>query len=841
MLRTIDRYKNDRGYILLMVVVMMLVMAVMAFGMNRRAGMRAKMATNQTRSSQTHLGQIAALEDAAWTLNRNPAWRTSSAGEDYVFSGIKYKRFVLDASGYSDVVTVTVTTAPGGLKKLSSSFLVITPTVLYYLIADTDNHSIRRVDTSTGIITTFAGTGSSGYSGDGGAAVSAKFNKPRGIFADEAGHIYIADTDNHRVRMVDAATGIITLVAGSGNDNYDQGSDEDVSPLSAHFKKPRGLYVDASGNIYIADTENCMIRKVDVSTNKINRVAGATNGTDPLCGWSGDGGLATNTRLDKPRGVWVDASGNIYIADTENNRIRRVDATTKIITTIAGNGGSSYTGDNGPATDAELHKPNGVLVDVSGNIYIADTDNDVTRRVDATTKIITTIAGNGSGGYSGDDGPATSASLHKPRGVWLDESGNILIADTDNNRARLVYDDGGTLMITTVAGNGSGDYSGDDGPATLASLRKPHAVCAYEALAPAYLVIADPSNHRIREVNLKTGIITKVAGTLWSGYNGDNRSATSARLYYPFGVHVDPSHNTYIADTYNHRIRKVDGKTGIITTVAGIGSKGFSGDGGPATSARLRYPFNVFLDSVGNIYIVDTYNYRIRKIDAATKIITTVVGDGAAKFRGDGGLATDASIRKAYDVALDSAGNLFIADTHNHVIRKVEATTGIINTVVGQGFSAGFSGDGGLATDARLNAPTGVYVDESGNIYVVDTKNDVIRKVDATTNIINSVAGNGTAGFSGDGGLATLAQLDYPEAVWVDSSGNMFIVDTNNCRIRRVDATTGIITTVAGTTYCGYNGNNQPATDAALYYPSEASVYEPSSLERLPEIYRSSN
>jgi sugar lactone lactonase YvrE len=586
-----------------------------------------------------------------------------------------------------------------------------------------------------------------------------------------------------------------------------------------------------------------MIRKVDVSTNKINRVAGATDGQDPLCGWSGDGGLATNTRLAKPRGVWVDASGNIYIADTDNNRIRRVDATTKIITTIAGNGGGSYTGDNGPATDAELHKPNGVVVDVSGKIYIADTDNDVIRMVydDAGTMRITTVAGNGAGGYSGDDGPATSASLHKPRGLWLDESGNILIADADNNRARLVYDDGGTLMITTVAGNGNGDYSGDDGPATLASLKKPHAVCIYEALAPAYLVIADPSNHRIREVNLATGIITKVAGTLWAGYNGDNRSATSARLYYPFGVHVDPSHNTYIADTYNHRIRKVDGKTGIITTVAGIGSKGFSGDGGPATSARLRYPFNVFLDSTGNIYIVDTYNYRIRKVDAATQIITTVVGDGAAKFQGDGGLATDASIRKSYDVALDSAGNLFIADTHNHVIRKVEATTGIITTVVGQGASAGFSGDGGLATDAKLNSPTGVYVDESGNIYAVDTKNDVVRRVDATTNIINIVAGNGTPGFSGDGGLATLAQLDYPEAVWVDSPGNMFIVDTDNCRIRRVDATTGIITTVAGTTYCGYNGNNQPATDAALYYPSEVSVYEPSSLERLPEIYRSSN
>jgi sugar lactone lactonase YvrE len=421
----------------------------------------------------------------------------------------------------------------------------------------------------------------------------------------------------------------------------------------------------------------------------------------------------------------------------------------------------------------------------------------------------------------------------------VDEVGNVLIADTENHRIRKI---GVTPEnITTVAGDGVASYSGDDGPATTASLRKPHAVCIHEAAAPAYLVIADPSNHRIREVNLNTGIITKVAGTLWSGYNGDNRDATSARLYYPFGVHVDPSHNIYIADTYNHRIRKVDGKTGIITTVAGTGSKGFSGDGGPATSARLRYPFNVYLDSAGNIYIVDTFNYRIRKVDAATQIITTVVGDGVAKFLGDGGLATDASIRKCYDVAVDSAGNIFIAGTHNHAIRKVEATTGIINTVVGQGEQAGFEGDGGLATDAKLNSPTGVYVDATGNIYVADTKNDVIRRVDATTNIINSVAGNGTAGFSGDGGPATLAQLDYPEAAWVDSSGNMFIVDTDNCRIRRVDATTGIITTVAGTTYCGYNGNDQPATDAALYYPSEVSVYEPSSLERLPEIYRSSN
>jgi streptogramin lyase len=824
-------HKGDRGYILLMVVVMMLVMAVMAFGMNRRAGMRAKMAANQTRSSQTHLGQIAALEEAAWTLNRNPTWRTSGAGEDYFFSGIKYKRTVLDASGYSDVVTVTVST-PEGLKQLSTSFRLIPQTVISYLIADSENHRIRRVDTATGLITTFAGTGSSGNSGEDGPAISARLNKPRGVFADQSGNVFIADTMNHRIMKVDPL-GIITRVAGK---QYDGGyHDGDNGPAtSAALNEPDDAAIDGLGNIYIADTKNDCIRKVDTS-GIITTVAGIPYNS----GYSGDGGPATAARLRKPRGVHVDFSGNIYIADADNHVIRKVDGSTGIITTFAGDGSSGDQGDGGPATLARLKKPHAVFSDASGNIYIADSENHRIKKVDGTTGIITTVAGTGSGGDAGDDGPAINALMNKPRGLWIDESGNILIADTDNSRVKKVDTSSG--IITTVAGNGSSGYSGDTGPATSASLNKPRAVCMHEATAPAYLVIADPSNHRIREVNLKTGIITKVAGTLWSGYNGDNRSATSARLYYPFGVHVYASHTTYIADTYNHRIRKVDGKTGIITTVAGTGSKGFWGDGGPATSARLRYPFNLHLDTAGNIYIVDTYNYRIRKVDAATKIITTVVGDGAARFQGDGGLATDASIRKSYDLAVDSAGNLFIADTHNHVIRKVDAATGIITTVVGQGTKAGFEGDGGLATDAKLNSPTGVYVDVSGNIYAVDTKNDVIRKVDATTNIINSVAGNGTAGFSGDGGPATLAQLDYPEAVWVDSSGNMFIVDTDNCRVRRVDATTGIITTVAGTTYCGYNGNNQPATDAALYYPSEVSVYEPSSLERLPEIYRSTN
>jgi len=775
MLGPIRKHKNDRGYVLIVVVLMMLVMAAMAAGMNRRASMQARVTANQTRNSQIHLGQIAALEQAAWTLSRNPAWRTSSSGEDYVFDGITYNRTVVDASitGFKDVVTVKVT-GPGGIKAFSTSFQLIPQTRIFYLIADTENHVIRRVDTTTGIIDTIAGTGNNGYTGDNGPAVEARLDKPRGVFVDSSENIYIADTENHVIRKVDATTREITTVAGDGSHGY-----------------------------------------------------------------SGDNGPATQAQLNKPRGVFVDVLENIYIADTENHVIRKVDATSGEITTVAGDGNHDYSGDNGPATQAQLNKPSGVFVDVLENIYIADTENHVIRKVDGETGIITTVAGNGSGDYSGDGDQAILASLKKPRTVWLDEIGNLLIADTENSRIRKVNVT--TKDITTAAGNGSEGYTGDYGLAINASLKKPHGVCAYESPAPAYLYIADPSNYRIRKVDLKEGFLTSAAGTIWSGYNGDNILATTARLNYPFGVHLDASGNLFIADTYNHRIRKVNAKTGIITTVAGTGSKGFSGDGGPATSARLRYPFSVYVDSAGNIYIVDTYNYRIRKVDGQTQIITTVVGDGSAKFRGDGGLAIDASIMKSYDVAVDKEGNLYIADSHSHCIRKVDATTGIIDTVVGQGTNAGSSGDGGLATDARLNTPTGVYVDAAGNIYVSDTKNDVVRKVDATTQIINTVAGNGTPGFSGDGGLATQAQMDYPEGLWVDSSGNLYIVDTDNCRVRMVDGTTAIITTIAGTWWCGYNGNNQPATDAALHYPSEVSVYEPSSIERLPQIYRQSN
>ena len=837
MLGPLRGHKNDRGYVLIVVVLMMLVIAAMAAGMNRRAGMEARVTANQILNSQVHLGQIAAIQQAAWTLSRHPSWRTSAAGEIYRFSGIDYTRTVLDSSvaDFSDVVTVTVK-APGGSKDFTTSFRIIPQKRLYYLIADAENNVVRSVDTTTGTITTFAGNGTPGFSGEGGPATDAQLNYPTGLWVDQSGNVFIADTMNNRIRMVDPH-GIITTVAGNGS----SGSSGDGGPATdALLDEPEGVAVDGLGNIYIADTQNHYIRKVDSATGTITPYAGKPT----VAGYKMEGGPALNAQLNEPQGLYVDASGNLFIADTGNCMIRKVDALDEKIYRVAGavsgtTPSCGYSGD-GPATEAKLDKPHGVYVDKVGNIYIADEENHRIRKVDNNTPaIITTIAGDGFPAYGGDGGPAVDASMQNPKSVWVDVNGDVLIADNENNRIRKVTLTTGD--ISTVAGNGIAGYWGDHGPAINAWLKKPHGVCAYESPAPVYLYFSDPSNYQIRRVDLEENFLTKAAGTIWAGYNGDNILATWANLNYPFGVHVDASGNVLIADTYNHRIRKVNAKTGIITTIAGNGSKGFSGDGGPATSARIKYPFSLYVDARGNIFIADTYNYRIRKVDGATGIITTVVGDGHKRFKGDGGPATDASVDMVYDVAVDNVGNLFVVDTGNQIVRKVDATTGIIDTVAGQANISGYSGDGGPATNARLNGPTGVAVDSAGNIYICDSTNNVVRKVDATTQIINTVAGNGTPDFSGDGGLATEAQLNYPEGIWVDSSGNIFIVDTNNCRIRMVDGNTGIITTVAGTSSCGYNGNNQPATQAALYWPSDISVYEPSSIEWLPQIYRQSN
>ncbi len=328
----------------------------------------------------------------------------------------------------------------------------------------------------------------------------------------------------------------------------------------------------------------------------------------------------------------------IYFSDVGNSRIRRVDLTTGVITTVAG-GGAGDLGDGGPATDATFSShPMRVTGDRAGNLFVADAHHARIRRIDTATDTITTIAGCGVEGYSGDGSPAVNARIASPHGTALDQEGNIYIADLKNDRIRRV--DASTGIITTVAGNGDHGYSGDDGPATQAMLASPIAVSAGP---DADLYIADHRNSRIRKVDATTGIITTVAGNGKQDFHGDGGPATQAAISLPRDVALDADGTLYIADGGNNRIRRV-APDGTITTVAGTGSTEFSGDGGPALNASLSMPYSIALDRDGNLYVVDTGNYRVRKIDSSTGVITTVAGNGSYGFSGDDGSATEASL-----------------------------------------------------------------------------------------------------------------------------------------------------------------------------------------------------
>jgi sugar lactone lactonase YvrE len=308
------------------------------------------------------------------------------------------------------------------------------------------------------------------------------------------------------------------------------------------------------------------------------------------------------------------------------------------------------------------------------------------------------------------------------------------------------------------------------------------------------LYIAETASHIIRKVDT-TGAITIVAGTGTQGFSGDSGLATAAQLDSPQGLAIDGANNLYIADTHNHRVREINFATGIITTIAGSSAPGFDGDGGSATIAHLNLPTAITLDAAGNLYVADTQNHRIRKVDGITGIITTVAGNGIQGFSGDGSVATAASIDSPNGLAADNA-DLYLADTHNHRIRKINLTSGVITTIAGNG-SAGFNGDGSTADAASVALPHGLTLDASGNLYFADTANHRIRRIDATTGQITTITGQGTQTFAGDNAPAVVASLDTPRATTVSPTGLVTLADTGNQRIRQItpDAT---IHTVAG-------------------------------------------
>ena len=526
--------------------------------------------------------------------------------------------------------------------------------------------------------------------------------------------------------------------------------------------------MDGSGNLLIADSNGNRVRKV-TTDGVISTVAGSGN-----FGYSGDGGPATTAQLASPVGVAADGSGNLLIADWANNRIRKVTAG-GIITTVAGNGGFGFLGDGGPATSALLNTPFGMALDSEGNLLIADSSNGRVRKV-TPAGVITTIAGNGAQGTSsGDGGPATSARMYYPGSVAVSADGSVYIADC-NNRIRKVSTDG---IITTFASSSWQlcilpyyDYY----DLTIGGL-------AFDT--QGNLFVAAPPSNLIYKVT-PSGVISVVAGTGTFGFSGDGGPATAARLSQPLGIALDFSDNLYIADSNNNRIRKVT-PDGVITTVVGVGTVGFDGDGGVATSAKLYYPTSVAVDTAGSLFIADGLNYRVRKV-ASNGLITTVAGDGAYGSRGDGGPPTFAELGYPTTIAVNAAGNLFIADSTNHRIRKVvfaltvPTLTRISPNLGAQGATMNLALDGtSLALPLIIDAGPGITV---SNVKVLSETQATATLTIAPDAVLGPRNINVTTSLGTSGNVPFTVVIPFPDlSITSSHTGNLGVGFNENLMI----------------------------------------------------------
>jgi uncharacterized protein (TIGR03437 family) len=623
-----------------------------------------------------------------------------------------------------------------------------------------------------------------GAAPDGLQTLSATLNTPSAAVADTHGNVFVALKSAHQVVRIDTKPTIPMVWVVAGNGAL--GTSGDNGPAkSATMSAPVSLALDAAGNLYIADSALNRVRVVG-SDGNIRNFAGTGQ-----TGSTGDSGPATAATLTSPTAIAFDSNGNLYIADTGNNIIRKVTPG-GTISTFAGNRGKGNAGNGGQATRASFNAPAGVTVDKSGNVYIADTGNSWIRVV-TPDGLVDRYAGydpsQGTGfGGGGDPTLALNATLNSPGSLAVDSSGNLYFAELGAPRVREITTAG---RVANYAGTGTSGSSGDGGLAASSNI----AVQGICMDAGNNMYIADGANNRVRVVTAADGIINTLAG------NG-------IASYTPRGVAVYQG-VLYFADSNANRVRWYDPSSGQLSVVAGTGAAGFGGDTEPAPAALLRAPLGIAFDGSGNLYIADTGNNRVRLVTASTGVITTIAGNGTASTTGDGGLAVNSTLNQPSAIALDPSGNIYIAERSGQVVREI-TTNGVINTVAGTGIAGAPAAESGVGVQQNLSLPQGLAVDAAGGLLIADSGNNRIRRLTKDGNIA-TVAGSNLGGNTGDGGPATAAALRNPAAVTVDPAGNLYIADTTNNTIRRVD-TNGTISTVGGNGTAGYNGDGSPAT-----------------------------
>jgi uncharacterized protein (TIGR03437 family) len=638
--------------------------------------------------------------------------------------------------------------------------------------------------------------------GDGGPATSALLEAPQAVAADSNGTLYIADAGNGVIRRV--LRGVITSVAGYSGYIYDLKLDSagnlyvaggnyaykitpagkvsivagngstgtftgDGGPAtSAGFYGIYALAIDSSNNLYLCDANNNRIRKV-TPDGIVQTIAGG-NGKGSV----GDNGPATSALLNYPRHLAVDAGGNVYVNDYNNNRVRKISLD-GIIKTIAGSGVCCASPDGGLASNAFLYT-GPVTTDPSGNVYIFDFFSNRIRRV-SPDGILQTYAGDGKEGFAGDGDSATLARFSGVAGLGTDSLNNLYIVDSNNERIRVVSTGGG---ITTIAGRSH--FNGEGGPATAALLHRPQGVVQ---TADGTIYFTDTANHRVRKI-APDGKISTIAGTGDPGYSGEGSPATQANLYFPDALAIDGAGNLFVVDQNQLRVRKINA-AGVISLVAGNGRAAYSVDGSGALLSGFGYIAGIAVDSAGNVYVSEQVANRIKKITPAGGMSTyagaAVNGDTSGLgFGGDGQSAGQAVFAYPGPLALDSAGNLYIADTLNFRIRRVSPAAGTVTTIAGTGKCC-YAGDGAKATAAQVS-PSGMAADANGGLWITDSLG--IRYIGADGNI-NRIAGGTGFGFGGDDFSANAnTRYNYPTGIALNSAGEVIVADTSNSRIRKL-------------------------------------------------------